>query len=407
MSKAAFLGADSLAALTSDRLLHAVLETASVQHTEFERLPTAARQALLETAMSEQLPEPADIAALRFYAALVRQCFINEYIFYCDDGERAAAGACRTKLLALLDAGAGVPPLLLLAVAAYFPLCTLPDPGRLLATSQLSVVDGVLRQQIREPLREQALRAGIECLTPITRGISEKVRDQYEQNPYPRWVKTPMNESARHFNDLLRRTLPLAPFTPVHDDNQPESLIAGCGTGSQAISTAGRYRGVRVLAVDLSLSSICYAMRKTRELGITNIEYAQADILQLGDIRRTFDIIASVGVLHHLADPFLGWRTLLSLLRPGGFMHLGFYSQLARRHVVTAREFIASRGYASTADDIRRFRRDLAAGDAGVELQWLSKVHDFYSTSECRDLVFHVQEHRLTLDQIGSFLSDC
>ena len=70
------------------------------------------------------------------------------------------------------------------------------------------------------------------------------------------------------------------------------------------------------------------------------------------------------------------------------------------------REFIAARGYASTPDDIRRFRRDLAVQDAGEELQWLSKAPDFYSTSECRDLVFHVQEHRLTLDQIEAFLSE-
>ena len=55
-------------------------------------------------------------------------------------------------------------------------------------------------------------------------------------------------------------------------------------------------------------------------------------------------------------------------------MHLGFYSQLARRHVVKAREFIAARGYASTPDDIRRFRRDLTEQDASAELQWLSKV---------------------------------
>ena len=221
-------------------------------------------------------------------------------------------------------------------------------------------VDEVLRQQIREPLEEQALRAGIECLTPITSGVSEEVRDQYEQNPYPRWVKLPIREQALRFNDELRRSLPFAPFTPLPDDSAPEVLVAGCGTGSHSIFVAQRFRGARVLAIDLSLSSISYAKRKTQELGMTNIEYAQADILKLGDIARTFDIIESVGVLHHLADPFDGWRTLLSRLRPGGFMCLGFYSEIARRHVVKAREFIAARGYASTPDDIRRFRQDRA-----------------------------------------------
>ena len=97
---------------------------------------------------------------------------------------------------------------------------------------------------------------------------------------------------------------------------------------------------------------------------------------------------------------------MLSRLRPGGFMHLGFYSQLARKHVVRAREIVAAGGYASTPDDIRRFRRDLATREAAAELQWLSKMSDFYSTSECRDLIFHVQEHCLTLDQIESFISE-
>lgn len=407
LSKAKLFGADGLAALSADALLHAMLQAAPVTTIEFERFLTAVRRALLETATSEQPPHDSDLAALPFYAALARQCFINEYIFDCDENEQAAAAACRARLLALLDAGAVVPPLLVLAVAAYIPLHTLPAASRLLTANHPSAVDDVLRQQVREPLEEQALRTGIACLTPITHGVSEKVRDQYEENPYPRWVKLPIYGSELHFNLQLQRELPLARFTPMRDDRQPEMLIAGCGTGSQPILAAQRFRGVRVLAVDLSLSSISYAMRKTRELGIKNIEYAQADIVKLGEITRTFDIVASVGVLHHLADPFAGWRTLLSRLRPGGFMQLGFYSQIARRHVVKARELIAARGYASTPEGIRRFRRDLAAGAADAELQWLSQMADFFSTSDCRDLVFHVQEHRLMLGEIESFLSDC
>jgi len=406
--KTELLTTEVLAALAADDLLHAVLDAAPVSSSiEFERFLTAARCALLETATREQPPNPADVAALPFYAALTRQCFINEYVFDCDDDERAAAIAGRARLLALLDANAAIPALLLLAVAAYFPLYTLPEPGRLLATEQPGPVDDVLRQQVRQPLTEQALRASVGSLTSIAHGVSEKVRHQYEENPYPRWVKLPIRGAARHFNDELRHILAQGRFTPLRDDSHPELLIAGCGTGCQSILTAKRFHGLRILAIDLSLSSICYALRKTQELGITNIEYAHADIMKLGDVSRTFDIIEAGGVLHHLADPFLGWRTLLSRLRPGGFMRLGFYSELARRHVVKAREFIAARGYASTPEGIRRFRRDLASGQGGVELQSLAEVPDFYSMSECRDLVFHVQEHRLTLEQIDSFLAEC
>jgi tetratricopeptide (TPR) repeat protein/2-polyprenyl-3-methyl-5-hydroxy-6-metoxy-1,4-benzoquinol methylase len=404
LPNAAIFGGDGLTALAEDSLLHTLLESTPVNSVEFERLLTCARHSLLETASSKQTPDPWDTAALRFYAALSQQCFVNEYVFDFDDSEKLAADACRTKLLALLDANAAIPPLLVLATAAYFPLYTLPGAGRLLEANHPTPIDAVLRQQIREPFEEQGLRAGIESLTPVTGGVSEEVRNQYEQNPYPRWVKLPKHGRAPTFNDELRRALPFGPFTPMLDDSAPEALIAGCGTGSHPILTALRFHGIHILAIDLSLSSICYAKRKTTEMGIANIEYGQADILKLGEIGRTFDIIESVGVLHHLADPFTGWRTLLSLLRPGGFMHLGFYSELARRHVVRAREVIAARGYSSTADDIRQFRRDFAR-NTDADVQALSQVVDFFSTSACRDLLFHVQEHRLTLNQIEMFLT--
>jgi len=404
--KAALFGAAGLTTLAADTLLHALLEAVPVNTTEFERFLTAARQMLLETATGEQPPDSSNLAALPFFAALAQQCFINEYIFDCDESEQAAADTCRTKLLLLLNTNAPIPPLLLLAVAAYFPLHTLSEPLRLLAANHQGPLHAVLRQQVREPLEEQALRAGVRSLTSISEGVSEKVRDQYEQNPYPRWVSFPRIQPALHFNGELRRVLPLAPFTPMHDDRQPEVLIAGCGTGRQSIYATQRFRGVRVLAIDLSLHSISYAMRKTKEFGITNIEYAHADILKLGGITRTFDIIACDGVLHHLADPFMGWRILLSRLRPGGFMHLGFYSRFARRYVIKARAFIAARGYGSTPEDIRRVRRELAALAGAEEFKSLCRFSDFYSSSECRDLLFHVQEHCLTLDQIESFLSE-
>ena len=184
---------------------------------------------------------------------------------------------------------------------------------------------------------------------------------------------------------------------------RPRSLLPGAALAHRRSLLAQRFRA-RVLAIDLSISSISYAKRKTQQLGISNIEYAQADILKLGDIARTFDVVESRGVLHHLADPLTGWRILLSLLRPGGFMGLGLYSEVARRHVVKAREFIAANGYTSTLRDIRRFRQHLTGKTSNFELRRLREITDFYSTSNCRDLFFHVQEHRLTLTQIESFL---
>ena len=83
--------------------------------------------------------------------------------------------------------------------------------------------------------------------------------------------------------------------------------------------------------------------------------------MKLGAFDRQFDFIDASGVLHHLADPWEGWRILLSLLRPGGAMQVGLYSELGRREFVAARALIAERGYRPIAEDIRRCRADIVA----------------------------------------------
>ena len=110
-------------------------------------------------------------------------------------------------------------------------------------------------------------------------------------------------------------------------------------------------------------------------------------------------------MLHHLAEPMRGWAVLTKLVKPGGFMRIGLYSELGRSNVVALRQIIAERGYGSTPDDIRRARQDLLSRQEG---RFLSTMYspDFYSVSACRDLLFHVQEHRLTLPQIGAFLAE-
>jgi SAM-dependent methyltransferase len=203
-------------------------------------------------------------------------------------------------------------------------------------------------------------------------------------------------------DDHLRNQFPSAPFRPLGSSSGIDVLVAGCGTGRHPIEVARKYKDARVLAIDLSLTSLCYAKRKTSAPLAGRIEYAQADILKLGSIERAFDLIDASGVMHHLADPIAGWHVLLALLRPGGCMRVGLYSELARRGIVAARAFIREQGYRPSADDIRRCRQDLL----NSPLNGVAKAGDFFSTSECRDLLFHIQERRLTIPQIKSFIAE-
>jgi Flp pilus assembly protein TadD/2-polyprenyl-3-methyl-5-hydroxy-6-metoxy-1,4-benzoquinol methylase len=401
LSAAALLGPEGFAAPAADALLNALLTSAPNTDMEIERFLTLARTAMAEADDSA--------AALVFLAALAQQCFINEYLFLPTGDEEAEAETLRAEISRALESGKEIVPRELLRAASYAPLYALPQAEKLLERKWPGPVEAVLTQQVREPLTERKLAGAIPRLTPINDAISRAVQEQYEENPYPRWMRVAAG-APDHIARVLSEKFPLADFERQPGRTMNRILIAGCGTGQQSIASALKYGDKEMLAVDLSLTSLAYARRKSEALGL-HIEYGQADILELGPAldrngARRFDLIESIGVLHHMADPFAGWRALLALLDPGGFMWLGFYSEVARQNIVEARARIAQRGLSTTAAEIRRFRQELFDGESGGHFDSVLKSEDFFSVSACRDLIFHTQEHRLTLEQIDRFLKE-
>ena len=115
-------------------------------------------------------------------------------------------------------------------------------------------------------------------------------------------------------------------------------------------------------------------------------------------------MIECVGVLHHLKDPEEGLKILLSILEPNGYLKLGLYSESARKHIVEIRQFIKKKIIESNILNIRRIRETIKNDKKNTSFQKLNYNYDFYSTSNVRDLIFHVQEHRYTLPQIAILL---
>lgn len=90
-------------------------------------------------------------------------------------------------------------------------------------------------------------------------------------------------------------------------------------------------------------------------------------------------------------------KGLLSSLRPHGLMRLGFYSELARKDIVGVRNLISKESIGSSSKEIRDYRQRIV-GLKGIEdYGFATSSLDFFSTSACRDLLFHVQEHRMNL----------
>jgi SAM-dependent methyltransferase/Tfp pilus assembly protein PilF len=391
--------------LIGNDLLIALLVNALVADVGLERLLTTLRHGLLEEAAVAEASAVAEPAALRFHGALARQCFLNEYIYESDRFEQAALRALTERLVRALETSAPIPAQWIAALASYGPLHALPDAGRLLGRTWPAPVAALVEQQIRQPQDERELRLQTPQLTDIRDPVSRQVRQQYEENPYPRWVALPVPSSRESLASYLRRRVPGAGDQPAALLPRIEALNAGCGTGQHPLEMLLRITGMQVLAVDLSLASLGYAQRMARHLGIRDVSFAQADLLELGSVERRFDLIDSSGVLHHLADPARGLAVLAGLLREDGLLRLSLYSELARRHVVAARQYLAGLGLDASADGIRAGRAALIALPEGDQRRKVQAIPDFHATSECRDLLFHVQEHRFTLPGVAALLA--
>src|SRR5262249_46339257 len=144
-----------------------------------------------------------------------KQCFINEYVFAIAPEEAEDAERMRQKLVEAVTEDSAVPPLWPCGVGVYFPLHSLPNSQAPLDRALPSLLTELLTQQVREPWEERQYRDLIPRLTPIGDGVSLQVRQQYEENPYPRWVHAASVVEPTTIDEHLRNQFPSAPFRPL------------------------------------------------------------------------------------------------------------------------------------------------------------------------------------------------
>jgi tetratricopeptide (TPR) repeat protein/2-polyprenyl-3-methyl-5-hydroxy-6-metoxy-1,4-benzoquinol methylase len=380
-------------------LLLLLLENTIAPNTGIEMLMTLTRRTLLQLIAAgniikhERLPE--------FMHALAKQCYLGEYVYAATEEEAIMVADLRAQIAAMVNAGKDIPEEKILILLCYASMSEMKELADLWQKPASQAMAALAMLEWQEPQEEKAILPEIKSITAISDEISRQVQDQYEQNPYPRWVELPRTVPY----DVKASMIEMFPQLNNVEDKwsfprNPEMLVAGCGTGRHPIATARQYNFANILAVDLSRSSLAYAMRKAKHYDVPNLEFAQADILAMPQLGRKFDIIESIGVIHHMRDPMQGWSALYDMLNSGGILRLGLYSEIARRSIIACRNFIAERGYKSTDDDIKRCRQEIIRHPIDSLEYGVTRSRDFYSTSNCRDLIFHVQEHRFTIPMI-------
>lgn len=114
-------------------------------------------------------------------------------------------------------------------------------------------------------------------------------------------------------------------FSPIGKKDVEEKTVLelGCGNGS-LLSHLPKWRPQYVEGVDLgdSISSCKKNMHKT---GFQSFSITQADLVDFES--DGFDLVYSIGVLHHLKDPFAGFKSVIRNTKPGGKFHCWVYAK--------------------------------------------------------------------------------
>jgi SAM-dependent methyltransferase len=376
------------------------------RHPDTERLLTALRRVLVVETPPARF---ADRELIRFAVALMQHCWANEFVWAVSEEEERVIASHTIAIPRLLGGDFEEGRKLLLS-ALYRPLLEILD-SQLSANDLSKVMPTALREAVALRLADQmdegARGAKMPSLGAAADETSRKVAQHYETSPYPRWTSLTLPQQnslqqalGKYFSPGQLRFL----------DHPFEALIAGCGTGQQAIRAALAYgRKAHVLGLDLSATSLAYAARMAAHFGASNLAFMQGDIQRLDREKAylsRFQVIECTGVLHHMADPFQGWRTLLKCLAPGGLMSVGLYSAVSRRNLAALRDEPNYPGAGCDDNALRAFRQTLLERPDHAPGSELKISRDFYTTSNFRDLVLHVSERPVTIPEIGQFLSD-
>ena len=155
--------------------------------------------------------------------------------------------------------------------------------------------------------------------------VTSIIQAFYEENPFPNYEDI---DSASVLIEKSRRGI----FARLLDEQLPPAgkiLEVGCGTGQ--VSNFLGIRGIRtVFGADACLNSLKLGQEFKEKNSIENTSFIQMNLFRPIFKPESFHLVMCNGVLHHTSDPYLGFKSILKLVKKGGFIIIGLYNKYGR-----------------------------------------------------------------------------
>ncbi len=340
--------------------------------------------------------------------SIAKQCYHNEYIWEVSKDEKKLIKKIESKISNLKPSKLNENEnefLILLMYNSLNELIKLTEDEKLSINFNYNGLNDLKKIQIKDNLIDKELTSKIKTFGKISNTVSKNVRKQYEENPYPRWNKISLKKEDFYNKQINKEIYPLTVQDCLNKEGT-EILVAGCGSGHHPIQVSFKAQKSKIYAVDISKSNLLYAVKKSEEHRIENIEWYHGDILELDKLNKKFDCIESYGVLHHMESPQNAFNILSDLLKPNGIMRIGLYSKLWKNNFKNYRDYLKENKLGKSIDDIRSFRHYVKNDVSPDRNIIIEHVRDFYSTSEFRDFLMNEHELFFTIPDIQNMIKD-
>ena len=382
---------ENILALLPIKVFLLCLEECRVCDIETEKLLIFVRKFILlnihDKVFSLQIIDLIEILALN--------SFFNDYIFYISEEETIKLDEIENQLRANKISKTEDKVSKILALGMYINLSNSPIIKDL-KSEYLPLK--FYKYCILNPFKEQNLAKSLKTFGKIKNKVSSKVKKQYEIFPYPQWIYSDTYLQKTNFKEYINSLGLKLSNHDVFKKFEKSILIAGCGTGKEAVEYGELISDINITAVDLSSKSLGYALRKCSETKIKNIDFLQGDILNLQNLDKTFDLVISNGVIHHMEDPNAGFTSINNCLKKNGLLKLSLYSKIARRNLLEYQELAKSEKIISHIQ-LRNFRNKIIKCE-NFKSKQIFDFGGFYNSSTFKDLVLHEQEHTFNIQKI-------
>ena len=245
----------------------------------------------------------------------------------------------------------------------------------------------------------------------------DPVLAQYEAYPYP--ARDPRDEAKRLITGSPSHLAEVNHYLFAGRRNPAlrfRALVAGGGTGDATIMLAqqlsdeagsGPVTG-EVVYLDISAAAREVAEARAAARGLANIRFVTGSLTDVPDLGLgAFDYIDCCGVLHHLADPAAGLRSLNAVLAEGGGLGLMVYGALGRTGVYPLQRALGDLGtglpLAERVDLARRLLGDLPATNWFRRNPFLGD--HMRSDAELVDLLLHARDRAYRISELVELLA--